>query len=108
MFSNPKFELQRGSDGFIVQFYLHFCSIFREEMVQSFNQAWTHSHLNITQRQGIIKVVRKKRKKNTGFTWKTGDPISLLNIDYKIRATKTTADRISRVLPKLIHEDQTR
>ena len=33
-------------------------------------------------------------------------PISLLNIDYKI-ATKTIADRISKVLPKLIHEDQT-
>ena len=107
LFSNPKFELQRGSDGFIVQFYLHFCSIFGEEMVQSFNQAWIHSHLNITQRQGIIKVVRKKRKKKrTGFTWKTGDPISLLNIDYKI-ATKTIADRISKVVPKLIHEDQT-
>ena len=33
-------------------------------------------------------------------------PISLLNINYKI-ATKTIADRISKVLPKLIHEDQT-
>ena len=33
-------------------------------------------------------------------------PISLLNIDYKI-VTKTIADRISKVLPKLIHEDQT-
>ena len=33
-------------------------------------------------------------------------PISLLNIDYKI-ATKTIADRISKLLPKLIHEDQT-
>ena len=33
-------------------------------------------------------------------------PILLLNIDYKI-ATKTIADRISKVVPKLIHEDQT-
>ena len=33
-------------------------------------------------------------------------PISLLNIDYKI-ATKTVAARIAKVLPSLIHEDQT-
>ena len=32
--------------------------------------------------------------------------MSLLNIDYKI-ATKTIANRISKVLAKLIHEDQT-
>ena len=33
-------------------------------------------------------------------------PISLLNVDYKI-ATKTVAARIAKVLPSLIHEDQT-
>ena len=73
-------------------------------MVQSFNQALILGHLNITQRQGIIKVVPKNRKNRLYLeNWR---PISLLNIDYKI-ATKTIADRISKVLPKLIHEDQT-
>ena len=33
-------------------------------------------------------------------------PISLLNTDYKI-ATKTVAARIAKVIPSLIHEDQT-
>ena len=73
-------------------------------MVQSFNQALIYGHLNITQRQGIIKVVPKKRKSKLYLeNWR---PISLLNIDYKI-VTKTIAGRISKVLPKLIHEDQT-
>ena len=62
------------------------------------------NRVNITQRQGIIKVVPKKRKNRLYLeNWR---PISLLNIDYKI-ATKTIADGISKVLPKLIHEDQT-
>ena len=33
-------------------------------------------------------------------------PISLLNTDYKV-ATKAIAARIAKVLPSLIHEDQT-
>ena len=52
-----------GSDGFTVEFYLRFWSILGEEMVQSFNHALILGHLNITQRQGIIKVVPKKTKK---------------------------------------------
>ena len=82
--------------GSTVEFYLRFCSILGEEMAQSFNQALIHDHLNITQTQGIIKVVPKKRKKR----------LYLENIDYKI-ATKTIADTISKVLRKLINEDQT-
>jgi len=73
-------------------------------MIQSFNQTLTRGHLNITKRQGIIRVVPKKRKNKLYLeNWR---PISLLNTDYKI-VTKTIASRISKVLPKLIHEDQT-
>ena len=63
--------------GSTVEFYLRFCSILGEEMAQSFNQALIHDHLNITQTQGIIKVVPKKRK-NIAFTWKTGDQYPFL------------------------------
>ena len=53
----------KESDGFTVEFYIHFWPLLGEEMVQSFDQALILGHLNITQRQGIIKVVPKKRKK---------------------------------------------
>ena len=93
-----------GSDGLSVEFYLHFWPLLGDEMVQSFNYGFEHGQLNITQKQGIIKVVPKKRKNRLYLeNWR---PISLLNIDYKI-ATKTIARRISKFLPKLINEDQT-
>ena len=56
-------------------------SILGEEMVQSFNQALTYGHLNVTQKQGIIKVVPKKRKISS--TWKTGDQYPFLTLTTK-------------------------
>jgi len=49
-------------------------------------------------------VPKKRKNKLYLENWR---PISLLNTDYKI-AMKTIVSRISKVLPKLIHEDQTR
>ena len=51
-----------GTDGLSVEFYLRFWSLLGEEMVQSLNYAYEHGQLNITQKQGIIKVIPKKRK----------------------------------------------
>ena len=93
-----------GSDGLSVEFYLHFWPLLGEEMIQSFNYALNYGKMNITQRQGVIKVIPKKKKDRSYLeNWR---PLTLLNVDYKI-ATKTIAHRISKVLPKLIDEDQT-
>ena len=93
-----------GTDGLSVEFYLHFWHLLGEEMVESFNYAHKLGKLNITQRQGIIKVIPKKRKNRLYLeNWR---PLTLLNVDYKI-ATKSIAHRIAKVLPKLINEDQT-
>ena len=51
-----------GTDGLSVEFYLQFSSLLGEEMVQSLNYAYERGQLNITQKQGIIKVIPKKRK----------------------------------------------
>lgn len=57
----------------------------------------------MTQRQGIITCVPKEGKpKHLIKNWR---PISLLNTAYKI-ASACIANRIKRVLPKLIHTDQ--
>ena len=73
-------------------------------MVQSFNYAQEEGRLNITQRQGIIKVLPKKKKDRIYLeNWR---PVTLLNVDYKL-ATKLIAHRVAKILPKLINEDQT-
>ena len=85
-----------GSDGLSVEFYLHFWPLPGE--------ALNYGKMNITQRQGVIKVIPKKKKDRSYLeNWR---PLTLLNVDYKI-ATKTIAHRISKVLPKLIDEDPT-
>ena len=65
---------------------------------------YEHGQLSITQKQGIIKVIPKKKRKDKSFleNWR---PLSLLNVDYKI-ATKVIAHRISSVLPIIVKEDQ--
>ena len=70
--------------------------ILGEEMIGSFNYALQRGQINITQSQGIIKVITKKKK---GKSY----PIKR---DYKI-ATETIAHRIVTFLPDLISEDQT-
>lgn len=73
-------------------------------MIQSSKYALDQGKINITQIQGVIKVKPKKNKDRSYLeNWR---PLTLLNVDYKI-ATKTIAHRIAKVLPKLIHEDQT-
>ena len=71
----------------------------------NFNYALGREQMNITQKQGIIKVIPKKKKKDRSYleNWR---PLTLPNVDYKI-ATKTISHRIAKVLLKLINEDQT-
>ena len=60
--------------------------------------------MSVSQERGIITLIPKKDKTRTLLdTWKA---ISLLNTDYKV-ATKSIAARIAKVLPSLLHEDQT-
>ena len=70
-------------------FWLHISTI----LVNALNFAHETGQLLITQRRGIYFI------KN----WR---PLTLLNCDYKI-AAKTIANRINRVLPALINNDQT-
>ena len=57
----------------------------------------------MTQRQGIISLLPKKDK-NPLFL-KNWRPITLLNCDYKI-ASKAIGNRMKRVLPEIIKNDQ--
>lgn len=89
-----------GTDGFTPEFYRYFWNLFGSFMVSSFNYAFRNGTLSVSQRQGIISLIPKK-KKNTEYL-KHWRPVSLLNVDYKI-ATKSIALGLEKILPNLIH-----
>jgi len=73
-------------------------------LVDSLNYASEIGELSISQKRGTITLIPKKDKNKVLLNnWR---PISLLNTDYKI-VTKAIAARIAKVLPSLIHGDQT-
>ena len=72
--------------------------------MDSFNAAFNHEKLSVTQKRGIFSLITKDESNLTVLSnWR---PIILLNVDYKILA-KAIARRIQPKLPKLIHTDQT-
>ena len=92
-----------GTDGLTSEFYRFFWNAIGKFMVESFNYAFQHGSLSISQRQGIISLIPKKNKNAEYLTnWR---PVSLLNVDYKI-ATKTIALRLEKILPSVIHPCQ--
>lgn len=91
-----------GADGVTPEFYRYFWNLLGSFMVSSFNYAFQNGTLSLSQRQGIISLI--PRKKNTEYL-KNCRPVSLLNVDYKI-ATKTIALRLEKILPNLIHPCQ--
>ena len=68
------------------------------------NYSYNLGYLSVTQKRGIIKLI--PRKDTELYFIQNWRPLSLLNTDYKI-AAKSIANRIKRVLPKLIDADQT-
>ena len=91
-----------GNDGLTIEFYRKFWPIFGQLMMDSFNCAYSHGELSVSQRQAVITLLDKGKNRYLLKNWR---PISLLNVDYKI-ASKALANRMIKFLPKLIHENQ--
>ena len=73
-------------------------------LINTLNCSYTNGHLSITLRRGLITLVPKNNK--PANLLKNCRPITLLNCDYQI-AAKSIANRIKKVLPKIINNDQT-
>ena len=71
-------------------------------MVQCFKTAFTKGELSTSQRQAVITLLDKGKDRSLIENWR---PISLLNGDYK-KISKTIANRLKVVSPKLIHHNQ--
>lgn len=92
-----------GFDGLTTNFYKHFWPLFGSRLTYVFNYALKAGSLSVTQRRGIITLIFKKGDRTRLKNWR---PITLLTTDYKI-LTKALANRLKKVLPTLIHSDQT-
>ena len=93
-----------GSDGITTEFHKIFWNDIQKFYIDSLNHSYQCGALTELQNQSIISLIPKSDKDTSILgNWR---PISLLNVDYKI-ATKTIANRLKKVLPKLIHDSQT-
>ena len=92
-----------GSDGFTADFYKFFWTNIKTFVCNSFQYAYQHNMLSIDQRRAVLTLLPKPNK-DIRFL-KNWRPLSLLNTDYKI-LTKLLANRLQKVLPYLISEDQ--
>ena len=94
-----------GNDGIPVEFYRVFWPLLGKFMVDSFNEAYNKKEMSHSlQKQAVITLIEKKGKdRNYLENWR---PISLINVDAKI-ASKVIATRVIKVLPEIIHCNQT-
>ena len=91
-------------DGFTKEFYESFFDLLKQNLIDSYSEAFQKGSLSVSQRRGVISLIPKNDSDLSELTgWR---PITLLTVDYKILA-KCIAKRIEPFLPKLIHSDQT-
>ena len=93
-----------GNDGLTKEFYLAFFGELGRLMVTTFNYSFSNAELSTSQKQAVITLIQKKDR-DVRFI-KNWRPISLLNVDLKI-ASKAIAYRLRKIIPDLIHPDQT-
>ena len=99
-----KHEKSPGTDGFGAEFFKCFGKQLGPFVVRALNKAFEDGELSTTQKEGIITCIPKGYKPRDNI--KNWRPISLLNVIYKIGSSCIT-NRIKRVLPSLIDDDQT-
>jgi len=93
-----------GIDGLPSEFYKKFWHLLIDSLVESFNEAFDSDFLSTSQRRAIITLIDKKDKDRTLLSnWR---PISLLNLTDVKLLSKALAFRVKKVLPNIIHNNQ--
>ncbi|KAK2561828.1 Transposon TX1 uncharacterized 149 kDa protein [Acropora cervicornis] len=93
-----------GSDGFSVEFYLHFWEILGPLLLRVANQCFRDGNLCDSMKGSVTRLIYKKRGDIKNL--KNWRPISLLNLDYKI-ISKVLTSRLAKVLESIVNPDQT-
>ena len=101
------FEMEKnkspGLDGIPIEFYQTFYDLLKDDLQLMIKSVEEFEILSQTQKAAAIVSTPKKGDIKELENWR---PISLLNADYKI-ISKILANRIYKVLPDIINEDQT-
>lgn len=95
-------EKSPGPDGLPAEFYQAFKVELAPLLVKVFERIEDEEELPASFRKGIISVLYKKGDEEDIKNYR---PITLLNVDYKI-LTKILAERLAKVLPSIIEQDQ--
>ena len=93
-----------GPDGFPAEFYKHFWSILTPLFQRVVTEITKTSRLPNHMNSAIISLLLKPNKDPTIPS--SYRPISLINVDLKL-ITKTLSHRLEKVIPSIIHPDQT-
>lgn len=93
-----------GSDGIPSEFFRAFWDLVGPLLLAALSHSLDKGFLSPDQRRAVVTLIPKKgRDKRYLSNWR---PISVLNTDYKLLA-KAMALRLSTILPKIIHYNQT-
>ena len=91
-----------GEDGIISEFYKEYWYLIKDDFMGLIKEVFDNYELSETQNRGLISLLYKCGERENIGNWR---PITLLNTDYKI-ISKILANRLKKVLPKIIHGDQ--
>ena len=92
-----------GSDGLPLEFYVKFWDQLCPILLQLYNFSFDQGFLSSSMQESVTRLIFKKDDPKHLKNWR---PISLLNVDYKI-LSKALTNRLSKVLPSIVSEDQT-
>ena len=92
-----------GIDGLTAEFYLAFWAVLGNDLVEVFNYGFQNGQLSASQHRGLLSLIFKEGGKRIG---RTGERYLCFVWIYKI-GTKALAARLQRVLPSVLHKDQT-
>jgi hypothetical protein len=98
-----KLNKSPGLDGLSVELYRTFWNKLKYFLIKTYNEGYNENLLTYSQRSSVLALLFKK---GDPLLLDNFRPISLINVDLKI-LSHVLAQRLKKILSKLINEDQT-